>query len=415
MAYIARLVDDELKRRLGFVGAVEIAGPKWCGKTTTGKQVAKSHVEMDKAENATMFSISPDSVMSGEFPRLIDEWQDVPKTWDRARRIIDDANAAGLFIFTDSATPGQAPSHSGAGRFSSLRMDTLTLWEAGVSSGAVSLRKLFAQESFDPVASKLDYKRIIELMCRGGWPGALGYSVGDAMQLAKDYITAVVERDARKATGINHDSLKLRLFIRSLARNIATPVKISTIAADIAASEGLEIAPKTLDSYFDALRKVYLLEEIPGFAKNLRSKARMRLTPTRHLADVSLAIAALGANQKTLEADPKTTGLLFESFCMHELWSYSRAIGAELFQYHDDNGFEIDAIMRLEDGRWGAIEIKLGTDEYDKAAANLCDLRNKAISVGQAPSFLMILTATSGISATRDDKVHVVAIDALRE
>jgi predicted AAA+ superfamily ATPase len=294
-----------------------------------------------------------------------------------------------------------------------MNMSTMTLQEMGKSSGAVSLWELFNNDSFKPVESSLDYRGVVELLCRGGWPGTLQFCVENVMQTTRDYITAVVEKDASKAAGINHDPTKLRLFLKSLARNSSTPARVATIQQDISSREGILISDKTLDSYMNALRKIYLLNEIPAFSKNLRSKTSKRIAPIRHYADVSLAVAALETDMAALTNDVETVGLLFESLAVHELCVYAQSLGATVYQYHDYAGFEVDAIVKLSDGRWGAIEIKLGTRDFDAAAKRLCELRDKAALAGNPPSFTMILTATSGASGTREDGVHVVALDCL--
>lgn len=414
MKYLSRLKDQALLRQLKNSGAVEIKGPKWCGKTTTAKRYAASFINMDVPANRDRFALAPDSVMFGDFPRLVDEWQDEPGTWDAARRIIDDRGKPGLYIFTGSATPGQEPSHSGVGRFSELRMRTMSLYEMGRSDGTVSLAALFKHRKLEPQTSSLDYGGTIDIICKGGWPGTVHASVNKSMQIATDYINNVIRHDLKKTTGVEHDPVKFRLFLKSLARNTGTPARIATIVNDISQSEGVAISDKTIDSYFTALRKIYLLEEISGFTKNLRSKSRMRTSPIRYFTDTSLAVAALEITRKMLFEDPRTAGFLFESVCLHDLLIYAEALDGKVYQYHDDNGFEVDMILKLKNGKWAAIECKLGTQNHDEAAEKLLDLRAKAKERGDAPSFLMIVTATSGVSAKRKDGVYVVALDNLK-
>jgi predicted AAA+ superfamily ATPase len=401
-------------RRLTTAGALLITGPKWCGKSTTGRFHAASLVNMDLPENKEQFKLAPALVMEGASPRLIDEWQDAPSVWDRARRMIDEGGEPGRFIFTGSAVPGRQPSHTGTGRFSRIKMRTMTLLESGDSTGAVSLRELFDTNRLTPTASRLTYQRAVELVCRGGWPQVVGLPTKVALELSRDYLDSLVASDLSRVDGIRRNPEKLRVFLRSLARTVSTSAKVTTLQADIASNlDESGISEKTVHSYLNALRQIFVLEEQAAWTAALRSKTRIRTRPVRHFTDPSLAAAVLGATPDALMRDTETAGLLFESMCIRDLDVYAAALDGQVFYYKNEAGLEVDAIIQLDDGRWGAIEIKMGVHQFDEAARNLLALKRIMGSVASCPSFLAIITATSGYAATREDGVHIIPLDLL--
>jgi predicted AAA+ superfamily ATPase len=394
-------------------GGVLITGPKWCGKSWTASNQAVSEVFIDKEENKQRALLLPDIVLEGEVPRLIDEWQDAPILWDAARRIIDERHRPGQFIFTGSATlREQKASHSGTGRFARLRMRPLSLFESGDSSGSVSLKALFDTGCCKTQASKMDAKRAIHLICKGGWPASFWISEPSAMLIAREYVKAIIAEDINLADGVKKNPANVERFLRSLARNTATTVKLSKLGADMSA-DGSSLSEQTIHSYYDALKLIFVIEEQGAWSPSLRSRVRIRTTPKRHFSDPSLAAAALGATPEMLMEDIRTAGFLFESLCFRDLSVYAEVLGGTVFHYQDETGLEVDAIVVLPDGRWGAFEIKMGTFEFDKAAENLRKLKAKVASAMKAPSFLALLTASGGVAYTQEDGVAIIPIDCL--
>jgi predicted AAA+ superfamily ATPase len=412
--YRPRIMDPIIRQRLQAFGGVLITGPKWCGKSTTGLFHAKSFINMDAPENREQYHLAPQLIMKGDYPRLIDEWQDTPSIWDRARRIIDTGQRPGLFILTGSSVPGRQPAHSGTGRFSWLKMRPMTLFESGESKGVISLKKLFEGKKLPASQSELNYERAVNYICRGGWPGSLSLDTAAALDIPKEYITSLVSSDISRTDGVARDPAKLRLLLRSLARTVTTAAKITTLKADI--SGGMDdtgISEKTIHSYLNALRQIFVLEEQEAWTESLRSKTRIRTMPKRHFTDPSLAVAALGASPSMLLRDTETTGFLFESLCIRDLAVYAQALNGRVCYYLDENDFEIDAIIQLDDGRWGAVEIKMGTHQFEEAQANLLRLKKRMEGILPPPSFLMILNATSGFSALQKNGIWIVALDCL--
>jgi len=395
------------------MGAVLIEGPKWCGKTRTGMRHSKSALFIGDANSANLAKIGPELALEGERPRLIDEWQDAPILWDVARRAVDMENGRGMFIFTgSSAPPDGSTRHDGTGRFARLRMSPMSLFESGDSSGAVSLSGMFDSGDVPKLRSDLDYRRTVRLICRGGWPGSLGMSDEEAIELPYEYVKSVIASDVAAPGEGRRDSSRTELLLKSLARNSATSAKIASMARDMAA-DGAAVSEAAVSAGIDALRRVFLIEEQSAWTPSLRSKSRIRTSPKRHFADPSLAAAALGAPPAVLERDVRTAGFLFESLCYRDLRAFATAMRGEVRHYLDNTGLEVDEIVVLRDGRWGAAEVKLGTFEFDKAARNLRALAERVGESVGPPSFLTILTATSGISYKREDGVSVVPMDLL--
>jgi predicted AAA+ superfamily ATPase len=413
--YRPRVIDGRLERYLRVFGAVLVEGPKWCGKTWTGRHHSRSNAAIDDQATRNKAMLDPNTVLAGNRPRLIDEWQDAPVLWNTARRIVDDSPDKGLFIFTGSAVPPSDPTrHTGTGRFARLRMRPMSLFEAGQSSGDVSLASLFAGGPIAPAPSNLDYAGVIRMICRGGWPVGLGLPDDDALLIPREYIGAVVESDVSRVDGVARDPRRVSAVLRSLARNNASAAKLVTIQADTAAhSRGDEVSLSSVRHYVNALERIFIVENLPSWIYALGSKSQLRLTPKRHFVDPSLAVAALGATPHAVEADPNTAGFLFESLCVRDLRVYAEASGWALSHYRDNKGLEADAIVEGDNGSWGAVEVKLGMHQADEAAKTLRRLRDKLKDQVSKPSFLMILTATGGIAHTRDDGVHVVPLDCL--
>ncbi len=415
-SYHPRLVDRRLAELLDAFGCVLILGPKWSGKSWTAVKACASAVFIDEGDNAARAMVLPDSVLAGKTPRLIDEWQDAPPLWDAARRLVDARHKPGQFIFTGSTTPPrQATSHSGTGRFARLHLRTLSLAESGESSASVSLAELFAEQGrIAPQPSALDVRKALELICAGGWPAKLWMKGAATGAIPREYVKSIVSADISRADGIRRNPSMVSLFLRSLARNSATTVKATTLRQDIAALEpGGDVSEQTVRAYAEALKSVFILEEQPAWVPSLRSRKRVRLSPKLHFTDPSLAAAALGAGPKQLEQDIRTAGFLFETLCHRDLCVYASALGGSVCHYQDDAGLEVDAIVTLEDGRWGAFEVKLGAFEFDKAAASLLRLKDKLAADAPTPSFLGVLTASGGIAQTRPDGITIIPLDCL--
>ena len=411
--YKPRIVDNELSELLQSFGGVLITGPKWCGKSWTAMNQSNSEILIDDAVNREKALLLPEEVLKGDTPRLVDEWQDAPILWDVARRQIDSRQAPGQFIFTGSVKiPVNKTSHTGTGRFARLKMRTMSLFESGDSSGKISLSGLFNNDSFEPSESKMDLRKATSLICRGGWPATFWVNKKASYRIPKEYIKTIAEVDISDVDGITKNTVKVDLFIRSLARNIATEVKASTISGDVQ-NNGDEITSQTVNSYYSALQKLFVVEDQEAWLPSLRSKTRIRTSPKRHFVDPSLAAAALGATPEILLDDIETTGFLFESLCFRDISVYAEALGGKIYHYRDENGFKADQIILLPDGRWAAIEVKLGTFEFDKAADNLLSLKKKLDKNMRSPEFLAIVTATSGLASKRDDGIYIIPLDVL--
>ena len=416
-SYRTRIVDAKLEALLSVFGGVLIVGPKWCGKSWTASNQANSEVYIDIEDNKRRALLMPDVILDGPSPRLIDEWQDAPVLWDAARRKIDDEHRPGLLIFTGSAVPiisgENKPSHTGIGRFARMRMRPLSLYEEGISSGKVSLSALFEGKSFQACASDMDYEKALQLICRGGWPALFWVPEENASMVAMEYLNMVINEDISRVDGSKRDPALVQLFMRSLARNSATPVKATSLKADITERDGSDISEQTVRSYYEALKRIFVIEEQDAWLPSLRSRSRIRTTPKRHFTDPSLAAAALGATPGILAGDIKTAGFLFETLCFRDLSVYMDALDGKVFHYRDKDNLEGDAILQMPDGRWGAVEIKLGTFEFDYAAANLLKLKKKLADDTVSPSFLLIITASGGMAWQREDGVIVAPIDCL--
>jgi hypothetical protein len=412
--YRPRIVDAELRRRLSASGGVVIEGPKACGKTVTARQVAASEVllDVDRAARQAV-AIDPTLVLDGPAPRLIDEWQLEPELWNHVRREIDDRRAPGQFLLTGSAVPADdVTRHTGAGRLSRLRMRPMSLYESRFGSGEVSLAQLLAGE---PVSSADPGVRVADLAERialGGWPGLQDLPPDSALQAVRDYLEEIRRLDVTRVDGRTRDPDKVGRLLRSLARNVATHASVSTLAQDTA-DDGEAVHRETVTDYLEALTRLMIVEDQPAWGVHLRSKATLRRAPKRHFVDPSLAVAALRATPGDLLGDLELLGFLFESLVVRDLRVYSQAIEAEVLQYRDSNGLEVDAIVRQPGGAWMAVEVKLGTGQVEEGAKTLRRFAERVdTSRSGSPAALIVITG-SGYGYVRDDGVTVVPIATL--
>lgn len=422
--YKARIADKMLSRRLLGSGAVLIQGPKWCGKTTTAEQQAKSVVYMDDpeymAQNVELANLSPKKLLSGEVPRLIDEWQLAPQLWDAARFEVDHRDELGQFIFTGSAVPVDTSKihHPGTGRFAWLTMRTMSLSESGDSTNEVSLEELFANPVADVFATNpLNIDSLAWLICRGGWPKATMVSKEVALDMAYRYYEAVVHSDISRVDNVSRDPERAKRILRSLARNQCAQITINTICADLENTDVVATNRNTVASYIEALKKIFVLEDSLAWNPNLRSKTAIRTSDTRYFSDPSIGVAALGIGPNDLVNDLSTMGLFFESMCIRDLRVYADAIDGTVYHYRDGNGLECDAVVHLRNGNYGLIEVKLGGEKnIEEGAKNLKLLASKIDDTKmKSPSFLMVLTGTSRYAVRRDDGVYVVPIGCLKD
>ena len=418
--YRNRLCDAELQLALSASGAVLIEGAKWCGKTSTASHAAKSAVYMQDPDTAislrAMADTKPSLLLKGDTPRLLDEWQVAPVLWDAVRFTVDQRGARGQFILTGSAVPpDNLTSHTGTGRISRMKMRPMSLFESMESNGQVSLKALFDHRAEEVEAtSELTVEQIAFLICRGGWPASVGSTGNIALRMATDYVEAIIHQDVSRVDGIEKNPERVRLLLRSLSRNLSTMVTQETILKDIEARD-VSISLKTLSAYLNALRRIFVVEDLPAWQPSLRSKTAIRTSEKRHFVDPSIATAVMRINPDGLLADFAYFGFLFESLCTRDVRIYSQAIDGDVFHYRDRNGLESDMIVRLRDGRWAAIEVKMGQKEIEEAAANLIKLNQQIDDekMGKA-SFLMILTGGQ-FAYQRKDGVWVVPIGCLRD
>ncbi len=419
--YYQRLIEKEIELKLRTSGAVVVAGPKFCGKTTTCMLYQKSFVKLNTKQAITMARMNPKTVLKGETPRLIDEWQKAPDVWNQVKDDLDFDYQFGKYILTGSSTPVDKTEvhHSGAGRIAPVKMRPMSLWESKESKGTVSLSELFNGGKDFPWDMNTDFtlEDVGFLMCRGGWPISVIAPKDIAIEITKNYYNGLfVFEDCENERFRNKKPEVLKMIMRSYARHISTEAAISTIIADVRQSNERTMDTKTFDDYMEALKDLYVIEDLPAWNPNIRSKTSIRSTPTRHFVDTSIACRALGVGPEELKRDLESFGLFFEDFAVRDLSVYANAIGGTLTHYRDNAGLECDAVLHLEDGRWGAIEIKLGGDELvEDGAKSLKTLRNKIVekSDEKAPDFLLVLTAVGG-AYQRKDGVYVAPINLLK-
>lgn len=424
--YKSRVIDTLLTRKIKSKGAVVIEGAKWCGKTETAKQQSKSLVCLSNPKSRNQYKLfaetDPSMILKGTTPRLIDEWQTLPSLWDSIRFEVDNRANMGQFILTGSAVPPDSKeiSHTGTGRFSWLTMRPMSLWESEDSIGEVSLSELFFKTPLN-IASQYqtDLKHIAFLICRGGWPVAALMKDDEniALDQARDYYDAVVKADIQHVDGVMRNPERAKRLMRSYARAQGSQTSFAEICKDLKANENSNMDENTIDSYINALRKIFVIEDMPAWNPNLRSKTAIRTTDTRYFVDPSIAAAALGLGPDDLMSDLKTFGLLFETLCVRDLRVYSQVLDGGVYHYRDKNGLECDAVIHLRNGSYGLIEIKLGGEScIEEGAKTLTALAKKIDTTKMKnPSFLMILTAVGDFAYTRKDGIHVVPIGCLKD
>lgn len=420
-SYKPRIIDKYVDNCLAVAGAVCIEGPKWCGKTWTSEFHSNSAVYIgDPAgnyQNRNLALLSPAAVLEGQHPRLIDEWQEVPPLWDAVRSTVDQSAEKGQFILTGSATPNKkGMMHSGAGRIVRLRMRPMSLFESGDSSGEISLQDICAGAAPVKMTGQVSLDDLITYVVRGGWPGNLD-STADTLQiLPRAYMDAVINEDLDRIDERRHDISKMEKLLKSLARNESTTASNNTLRRDISGQDEITMDPGTISEYIAAFNKIFLLDDQPPFSFSVRSSARIKKQAKRHFADPSLAAALLKATPEALKNDLNTFGFLFEAMCERDLRIYAESFGGQLSHYQDYRGREIDAVVEMPDGKWAAIEIKLGAHQVDSAAENLIKIRDeiKRNNIADQPVSLIVVCGMSNAAYLRPDGVYVVPISALR-
>lgn len=423
MNYKKRIADTLLSYRLEEVGAVLIEGPKWCGKTTTAEQQAHSSLYMADPENQAHYlklaKLNIKALLTGESPRLIDEWQLAPQLWDAIRFEVDHRKTEGQFILTGSAVPASTENihHSGTGRFAWITMRPMSLWESGDSSGEISLKALFEKQNNMVGNNTLSLDDIAFLTCRGGWPNALEKNRRAALHLAFNYYDAVTKSDISRVDATNRNPDTAKRLMRSYARHQGTQTGVGSIAKDMSPNETETVSDKTVQNYIGALKKIFVIEDMPAWNPNLRSKTAIRSSDTRYFTDPSIAVAALGLGPQDLINDLETFGLLFETLCIRDLRVYSDALDGQVYHYRDKAGLECDAVVHLRNGAYGLIEIKLGGDDaIESAAKTLKTLSGKIdFTRMKKPAFLMVLTAVGRFAYQREDEVWVVPVSCLKD
>ncbi|WP_455944214.1 ATP-binding protein [Leyella stercorea] len=420
--YYKRLIEQEIELKMRTSGAVVVAGPKFCGKTTTCMLYQKSFVKLNTQQAISMARMNPKAVLNGEKPRLIDEWQKAPDVWNQVKDDLDFNYEFGKYILTGSSTPADKTTvhHSGVGRIASIKMRPMSLWESQESKGSVSLSALFdGKEDEFPWDMNQDFslEDVAYLLCRGGWPISVRAPRDIALEVTKNYWNGLfVFEDCENERFRNKKPEVLRMIVRSYARHISTEAAASTIIADVRQSNERTMDAKTFADYMEALNDLYILEDMRAWNPNIRSKTSIRSTPTRHFVDTSIACRALGVSPKDLMGDLESFGLFFEDMAVRDLRIYTESLGGEVLHYRDNAGLECDAVLHLDDGRWGAVEIKLGGDDNIEAGAStLKQLKSKIEekSDENAPSFLLVLTAVGG-AYRREDGVFVAPINLLK-
>lgn len=418
--YKPRLIDDKIEEYLRTFGAVCVEGAKWCGKTWTSAYHCNSEILIGKPDNnfqnRRLAEMSPSLVLEGDTPRLIDEWQEVPPLWDAVRYEVDKRAVKGQFILTGSATPNhKGIMHSGAGRIAKLRMRPMSLYESGDSSGKVSLKDIMDNTMTPAMTGEVNLMDLLQLIVRGGWPGNIETPAEQAMLLPIEYLNAVIDDDVFRIDGIKRDTRKMRLLLKSLARNESTTATNKKLRSDICEQDDEDINIDTVAEYLDVFTRLFLLENQPPFASNIRSSTRVKQAEKRHFVDPSLACAVLGATPKMMVGDLETAGFMFEALCERDLRIYAATLGSKLYHYQDYAGREIDAVIENEAGEWFAFEIKLGANQIDAAANNLVAIKNDIeANGGISPKALCVICGLSNAAYRREDGVYVVPITALK-
>lgn len=420
-SYRPRIVDSALKRKLRGKGAVLIEGPKWCGKTTTAEQVSKSTLSVDDPStvntNKILSEIDPERLLTGDHPRLLDEWQVAPKLWDAVRHHVDRHKGQGQFILTGSSVPADISEtiHSGTGRFGWLVMRPMSLYESGDSTGDVSLASLFESQPISG-CSDLDLDRLTFLICRGGWPESVDMDDDVALDQAFDYIDAVIRNDMSRVNNIRRDPQKVRMLLRSYARNQGTQISQASISADISSNDTEGVSEETVSEYLQALRKLYVIEDMKAWNPNLRSKTAIRTSDTRYFVDPSLAAASLRIGPQDLINNLNTTGFFFEALAVRDLRVYAESLDGDVYHYKDNLDNECDVVIHLRDGRYALLEVKLGGERLiDEGVKTLKDvLRRIDTDKMGKPAFMAIITGTERYAYRRDDGIIILPLGALK-
>ena len=421
--YKKRIADELIKKKLKGKGAVLVEGPKWCGKTTTAEELSKSVLYMSKPDNLKqnmmLADINPSLLLTGDVPRLIDEWQIAPKLWDAVRYEVDHRNEEGQFILTGSAVPANSDAiqHTGTGRFAWVLMRPMSLFESGESNGSVRLTELFDTPEQIGAINTLNLNQIAFLVCRGGWPRATFMEEDVALEQAYDYYDAIVNQDISRVDEVKRNAERVKTLMRSYARNQGAQVSNAMLKADMQANDVDSLDEDTVMSYVNALKKIFVIEDMPAWNPNLRSKTAIRSSDTRYYIDSSIAVAALGLGPNDLMNDLETFGLLFETMCIRDLRVYADASGGSVYHYRDKSGLECDAVIHLRNGSYGLVEIKIGGENaIEHGALTLKTLASKIdTDKMKAPAFLLVLTAVGDYAYRREDGVYVVPIGCLRD
>ena len=419
--YRKRIVDEQIEQYLKLFGAICIEGPKYCGKTWAGRYHANSetllHIQTGGSSNdVELAKISPSIILEGEKPKLIDEWQEATNLWDEIRYDVDKSGLKGQYILTGSSTPKRKGiSHSGAGRYGKIYLRTMSLYESGDSSGLISLKDICEGKEINQSTGNVDLRNLAKLIIRGGWPSNLTYTANESRKVVNEYINLIIEDDLYKLDGIKRDKHKMRLLLKSLARNESTTVSNATLKNDIKEIDNEDIDIDTVASYLDALDRLFLLDNDAPFSTNIRSSVRVKQNEKRHFADPSIACALLNLTEEKLIGDLETFGFLFEALVAHDLKVYANSFDAQVYHYQDYQNREIDFVIELEDGSWCAFEVKLGANAIENAAKNLIKIRDSIKEKnGKVPSTLCVICGMTNAAYKRPDGVYVVPLTALK-
>ena len=429
MEYISRILDAKIEAKLKSMGAIYIKGCKWCGKTTSAKQFTKSVINMQDPDNQSRYLLlaenKPSILLEGEKPRLIDEWQLAPVLWNAVRFSIDNTNLKGQFILTGSATPKEDKNlHTGTGRFSFITMKPMTLFESGDSTGEISLLDIMnGKRDIDGIKANLSYEKLAYIICRGGWPGSISLSDEEALDVPKDYLDAVVNSDISRIDEVSRNPELARVILKAYARQVCTIDSNESLYSDVISNYG-DVSEKTISDYLNVFKKLFLIEEIPAWNPNIRSKTSIRTSPKKTFVDPSLAIAALDATPSDLMYDPETYGLMFENLVNRDLSVYADSIGGYLRHFRDRFGLECDNVIHFNNGKYGLVEIKLSENGVKKGEENLLKINglikehNKNVmnvkDKIREPDFMMIITGIHNIAFTTENGILVVPIGCLK-
>ena len=423
MQYLPRLADEQLTEKLSYAGAVCIRGPKWCGKTTTAKQLARSVLDLGDAsvlkQSMQMIEIGPKTLLEGATPRLIDEWQALPPIWDSIRSEVDRRGVPSQFILTGSSVLPDAEEtiHSGTGRFAHIMMRPMSLYESGESNGTISLRDLFEGKTPEIQQNKLEIDDIAYLTCRGGWPWATIIPKEVALDQAFDYVDSVIQRDIQRVDKVKRSPERANLLLRSYARNISQQVSYSTIRKDMLTNDSSKLDEDTVADYIKALKKLFVIEDLTAWNPNIRSKAAIRTSDTRHFVDPSIGTAVLGLGPNDLVNDLDSFGLFFEDLVVRDLRVYAESLDGQLYHYRDSSGLECDTVLHRRNGSYALLEVKLGgEDNINKGAASMIELSNNIDTDKMPlPSFMAVIVGVGKFAYKRKDGVYVIPIGCLKD